>query len=227
MKRIVVGLTLIAAGFLGGLLAQPPAPPSGGQGQPRFVPGDFMRRIPFASGTVVSVQGNTVTVQMPFGDEVMTRQVTLTNQTQIQRSQPGTKADIKADAYALVMGQPDPKSGWLRATRVIVTPILPRQANTVIGRIYDVKSNGEQFGVNAFVTVNPNAQIYKMTLAKANDLKQGERIFVQGQPDESGNLVAETVVIGEMPIAIGGFGVPRGGFGGPRGGSGGPPRRSR
>lgn len=219
MKRIVVGLSLVAVGFLGGLLAQPPS------GRPRFEPGEFMRRMPFASGTVASVQGNIITVRMNFGTEEITRQVTVTNQTQIQRSQQGTKTDIKANAFALVMGQPDPKSGWLRASRVVVMPTLPEVGAGAVGRIYDVKGGGEQFGISVPVAVNPNAQIFKLTPAKVSDIKPGEQVTARGRPDESGNLVAETVVIGETPFP--GFGTPggfsggfrRGGSFSPRGGS--------
>ncbi len=221
MKRILVGLSLIAAGFLGGLLAQPPQPP-GGFGGPGFSPGDFVRRFPFAGGTVAQVQGNTIVVEASFGEQKFTRNVVLTNQTQIQRSQPGTKADIKAKAFAVIRGQPDPKSGWLHAELVVVMPNLPNQANMVVGQVYDVRNQGNQFGVSVPISVQPNARIFKLTPAKANEIKQGERIFIRGRPDEStGNLIAEEVVIGEMPPLFGpgggrGFGGP-GGFGGQRG----------
>ncbi len=205
MKRLIAGIVLIAAGFLGGLLAQP---------QPFGGPGGF-RVPPFAFGEVAQVQGNTIIVESRFGDRTFTRTVVVNNQTQVQRSQEGTKADIKANAYALVIGQPDPQSGWLRADTVIVMPNLPRQAGMAVGRIYDVRQQGNQFGINVPITVNPNAQIYKMVPIKVADIKQGERITVQGRNDEAtGNLIAETILVGEMPrLGPGGFG----GFGGPRG----------
>ncbi|MCX7643376.1 MAG: DUF5666 domain-containing protein [Armatimonadetes bacterium] len=223
MKRILVGLALIAAGFLGGLLAQPPQPPGGpGFGGPGFSPGDFARRIPFAGGTVAQVQGNTIVVEASFGGQTFSRTVVLTNQTRIQRSQPGTKADIKANSFAIVRGQPDPKSGWMHAELVVVMPDLPEQASMVVGRIYDVRNQGNQFGVNVPISVRPEARVYKITTAKASEIKQGDQIFVRGRPDEStGNLVAEEVIVGEMPPLFGpggprGFGGP-GGFGGQRG----------
>lgn len=218
MKRIAVGLMLIAAGFIGGLLAQPPQ--FGGPG-----PG-FAARIPFAAGVVSQIQGNTLVVEASFGEQTFTRTVILTNQTQIQRSQQGTKADIKQNTYALVQGQPDPKSGWLHARTILVMPQLPEQTGLVIGRIYDVRNQGNQFGVSVPISVTTDARIYKMTTAKPSDIKQGERVIVRGRPDEAtGNLIAEQVVLGEMPPMFGpgfgggrgaGFGRP-GGFGGERG----------
>lgn len=221
MKRIIVGALLIAAGFLGGLLAQPPAPP--GQPPGGFRVEEIMRRIPVAFGTVASIQGNIVTVQSrgPGGREGPSRQVTVTNQTQIQRSQPGTKADIKANAFVLVIGQPDPKSGWMRADQIVIMPTLPRQVNMLFGRVYDVKGGGDQFGVSAPITLNPKAQVNKLVPVKPADIKQGEQIFVQGTPDEAGNLVAETIILGEMPFrgmgGMGGFGRPGGMGDRPRG----------
>lgn len=209
MKRILVGLALIAAGFLGGLLAQPPG---GFRG-----PG-FGGPPPFAMGTVSQVQGNTIVVEATFGGQTFTRTVVITNQTRIQRSQRGTKADIKPNAYALIQGQPDPKSGWLHARSIVVLPNLPQEAGMVIGRIYGVRNQGNQFGVSVPVSVAPDAQIYKMTPAKASEIKQGERIVVRGRNDEStGNLIAEQIVLGEMPRfgpGFGGRGFGPGGFGG-------------
>ncbi len=212
MKRLIAGAVLIAVGFLGGLLAQPQ--PFGGPGG--------LRVPPFAFGEVAQIQGNTITVESRFGDRTFTRTVVVTNQTQVQRSQEGTKADIKTNAYALVIGQPDPQSGWLRADSIIVMSNLPRQAGLAVGRIYDVRQQGNQFGLSVPVTVNPNAQIYKMVPIKVTDIKQGERITVQGRPDEAtGNLIAETILVGEMPRlgpgGLGGFGGPRGMGGGLRG----------
>ncbi len=211
MKRIVVGLALVAAGFLGGLLAQPP-------GRQGFGGPGFGGPPPFAMGTVSSVQGNTIVVEASFGGQTFTRTVVITNQTQIQRSQPGTKADIKPNAYALVQGQPDPKSGWLHARSVLVLPNLPQEAGIVIGRIYDVRNQGNQFGVSVPISVAPDAQIYKMTPVKASEIKQGERVMVRGRNDEStGNLIAEQIVLGELPrfgLGFGGRGPGMGGFGG-------------
>jgi hypothetical protein len=227
MKRIAVGLALIAAGFIGGLLAQQPQ--FGGRGPGGF--GGFIGRIPFAAGTVSQVQGNTIVVEASFGEQTFTRTVVLTNQTRVQRNQPGTKADIKANAFAFVQGQPDPKTGWLHAQTIVVMPQLPEQAGMVIGRIYDVRNQGNQFGVSVPISVAPDAQIYKMTPAKTTDIKQGERVFVRGRPDEgTGNLIAEEVILGEMPSLFGpgrgpGFGRP-GGFGGERGFRQGEGRRS-
>lgn len=218
MKRIVVGLVLVAAGFIGGLIAQQPQFGRLGQG----APGGFF--VPFAAGTVSRIQGNTIEVEARFGERTFARTVILTNQTRIQKSQPGTKADIKPNAFAFVQGQPDPKSGWLHARVVVVMPQLPEQAGMVIGRIYDVRNQGNQFGVSIPVSATPNLQVYKMTPAKVTDIKQGERIVVRGRPEEgTGNLIAEDVVIGEMPPLFGpgfggrgpGFGRP-GGFGGER-----------
>jgi hypothetical protein len=108
----------------------------------------------------------------------------------------------------------------MRATSVIVMPNLPREGAMVMGRIYDVKNGGNQFGVSAPIAVNPDARIYKITNIKLSDIKQGERVLVRGTPDEQGNLTAETIVVGEMPN-FGGFmrGGPggAGGFGGPGG----------
>jgi hypothetical protein len=110
-------------------------------------------------------------------------------------------------------------------------PQLPEQAGMVIGRIYDVRNQGNQFGVSVPISVAPDAQIYKMTPAKTTDIKQGERVFVRGRPDEgTGNLIAEEVILGEMPSLFGpgrgpGFGRP-GGFGGERGFRQGEGRRS-
>ena len=219
MKRIAVGLALIAAGFIGGLLAQQPqfrAP--GGPGG--FGPGGFFGRMPFAAGIVSQVQGNTIVVEASFGEQTFTRTVVLTNQTRVQRSQPGTKSDIKANAFAFVQGQPDPKTGWLHARTVVVMPQLPEMGGMVIGRIYDVRNQGNQFGVSVPVSVTADARIYKITPAKTADIKQGERVFVRGRPEEgTGNLIAEEVVLGEMPPLFGpgggrgpGFGRP-GGFG--------------
>ncbi|MEZ8219857.1 hypothetical protein GG496_000024 [Candidatus Fervidibacteria bacterium JGI MDM2 JNZ-1-D12] len=216
MKRILVGLALIAAGFLGGLLAQPPQPPGGPGfrgpgGGPGFGPP------PFAMGTVSQVQGNTIVVESSFGEQTFTRTVVITNQTQIQRSQPGTKADIKPNAYALIQGQPDPKSGWLHARTILVLPNLPQEAGMVIGRIYDVRNQGNQFGVSVPISVAPDAQIYKLTPVKASEIKQGERIMVRGRNDESGNLIAEQIILGELPRFGFGFGGRGPGMGGPGG----------
>jgi len=219
MKRIAVGLALIAAGFIGGLLAQQPQ--FGGRAPGG--PGGFLSRIPFAAGTVSQVQGNTIVVETSFGERTFTRTVVLTNQTRVQRSQQGTKADIKANAFAFIQGQPDPKTGWLHARTIVVMPQLPEQAGMVIGRIYDVRNQGNQFGVSVPISVTADAQIYKMTPAKTTDIKQGERVIVRGRPDEgTGNLIAEEVTLGEMPPSFGpgggrgpGFGRP-GGFGGER-----------
>lgn len=221
MKRIVAGVALIAIGFFGGLLAQQPQPPQFGRGQGFGGPG-FGGRLPFAFGTVSQVQGNTIVVESSFGEQTFTRTVVLTNQTQIQRSQPGTKADIKPNSYALVMGQPDPKSGWLHARSIVVMSNLPQEAGMVIGRIYDVRNQGNQFGVSVPISVTPDAQIYKLTPVKPSEIKQGERIMVRGRNDEAtGNLIAEQVVLGEMPRFGPGFGPGRGpgmgGFGGQRG----------
>ncbi len=215
MKRILVGLALIAAGFLGGLLAQPPQPPTGqGFGGPGFNPSEFMRRIPFAAGTIAQVQGNTIVVEVGFGEQKFTRNVVLTNQTRIQRSQLGTKADIKANSFAFVRGQPDPKTGWMHAETVVVMPELPELAGMVIGRIYDVRNQGSQFGISVPISVRQDARVYKIVPVKINEIKQGERVTVQGRNDEAtGNLIAENVVIGEMPpLFFGGRGF--GGFGG-------------
>ncbi len=215
MKRVLIGAALVAAGFLGGLLAQQQPPQGRGPGGPFGPP-------PFAFGEVAQVQGNTIVVESRFGDRSFTRTVVVTNQTQIQRSQQGTKADIKANAYALVIGQPDPQSGWLRASSIVVLPSLPRQAGMVVGRIYDVRQQGNQFGVSVPVAVNPDAQVYKMVPIKVTDIKPGERVMVQGRTEEgSGNLIAESITVGEMPQmrgfgGFGGFGGPRG-IGGPRG----------
>jgi hypothetical protein len=232
MKRIAVGLALIAAGFIGGLLAQQPQFGGRGPGGPGgFGPGGFIGRMPFAAGTVSQVQGNTIVVEASFGEQTFTRTVVLTNQTRVQRSQPGTKADIKANAFAFVQGQPDPKTGWLHARTIVVMPQLPEQAGMVIGRIYDVRNQGNQFGVSVPISVAPDARIYKITPAKTTDIKQGERVFVRGRPDEgTGNLIAEEIVLGEMPPLFGpgrgpGFGRP-GGFGGERGFRQGEGRRS-
>ena len=215
MKRYLIGIGLIAVGFLGGLLAQQPAQPPRA---PDF--SQFARRIPVAFDTVVSVQGNTLVVQAAFGENTVTRTVTVSNNAQIQRSQPATRADIKPNTVAVVQGQPDPQTGWLRATTVVVMPHLPREGVTVVGRVYDVKGGGSQFGVSAPVLVNPDARVFKMTPIKLADLKPGERVFVRGRPDAQGNLVAETIVAGEMP--------PFGGFGGGRTrGFGQGPRRER
>jgi len=222
MKRILAGLALVAVGFLGGLLAQQPQRQGPGFGGPGFGPGDFFRRSPFAGGRVAQIQGNTLVVEVGFGGQTFTRTVVLTNQTQVRRSQPGTKADIKANSFAIVRGQPDPKSGWLHADLVVVMPNLPEQFGMVVGRIYDVRNQGNQFGVSVPISVQQDARVYKMTPAKPSEIKQGENIFVRGRPDEAtGNLVAEEVVVGEMPPlfgpgggrGFGGFGRP-GGFGG-------------
>mgnify|MGYP000107574890 CR=1 FL=1 len=224
MKRIAVGLMLIAAGFIGGLLAQQPQFGGRAPGGPGgFGPGGFFGRMPFAAGTVSQVQGNTIVVEASFGEQTFTRTVVLTNQTRVQRSQQGTKADIKANAFALVQGQPDPKTGWLHARTIFVMPQLPEMGGMVIGRIYDVRNQGNQFGVSIPVSVTADARIYKITPAKVTDIKQGERVVVRGRPDEgTGNLIAEEVVLGEMPSLFGpgggrgpGFGRP-GGFGGER-----------
>ena len=224
MKRIAVGLMLIAAGFIGGLLAQQPQFGGRAPGGPGgFGPGGFFGRMPFAAGTVSQVQGNTIVVEASFGEQTFTRTVVLTNQTRVQRSQQGTKADIKANAFALVQGQPDPKTGWLHARTIFVMPQLPEMGGIVIGRIYDVRNQGNQFGVSIPVSVTADARIYKITPAKVTDIKQGERVVVRGRPDEgTGNLIAEEVVLGEMPSLFGpgggrgpGFGRP-GGFGGER-----------
>ncbi len=216
MKRFLFGVGLIAVGFFGGLLAQqPPSPPRGG-----FDFSQFIRRSPIAFGTVASVQGNTLVVESTFGDNQVTRTVTVPANAQVQRSQPGTKADIKVNAFALVQAQPDPQTGWMRATSVVVMPNLPREGAMVMGRIYDVKNGGNQFGVSAPIAVNPDARIYKITNIKLSDIKQGERILVRGNPDEQGNLTAETIVVGEMPNFVGFMrGGPggAGGFGGPGG----------
>jgi len=224
MKRIAVGLMLIAAGFIGGLLAQQPQFGGRAPGGPGgFGPGGFFGRMPFAAGTVSQVQGNTIVVEASFGEQTFTRTVVLTNQTRVQRSQQGTKADIKANAFAFVQGQPDPKTGWLHARTIFVMPQLPEMGGMVIGRIYDVRNQGNQFGVSIPVSVTADARIYKITPAKVTDIKQGERVVVRGRPDEgTGNLIAEEVVLGEMPSLFGpgggrgpGFGRP-GGFGGER-----------
>jgi len=211
MKRIAVGMSLIALGFLGGLLAQQPGPGSG--------PGFFGGRLPFAAGTVAKVEGNTIVVEMSFGEQTFTRTVMVTNQTQILKSQQGTKADIKPNTYAVVMGEPDPQSGWVRANFVLLLPQLTRQREipfVVVGRIYDVRNQGNQFGVTAPVTLNPDARIFKMTPAKLADIKLGDRIMARGRPEEgTNNLLAETITIGEM---LSGFGGQRGfRFGGPSG----------
>lgn len=221
MKRIFAGVALIAIGFFGGLLAQQPQPPQFRQG-PGFGGPGFGGPPPFAMGTVSQVQGNTIVVESSFGEQTFTRTVVLTNQTQIQRSQPGAKADIKPNSYAFVQGQPDPKSGWLHARSIVIIPNLPQEAGMVIGRIYDVRNQGNQFGVSVPISVAPDAQIYKMTLVKPTEIKQGERILVRGRNDEStGNLIAEQIVLGEMPRIGPGFGPGRapgmGGFGGQRG----------
>lgn len=221
MKRIVAGVALIAIGFFGGLLAQQPQPPQFRQG-PGFGGPGFGGPMPFAMGTVSQVQGNTIVVESSFGGQTFTRTVVLTDQTQIQRNQPGTKADIKPNSYAFVMGQPDPKSGWLHARSIVIMPNLPQEAGMVIGRVYDVRNQGNQFGVSVPISVAPDAQIYKMTPVKSSEIKQGERILVRGRNDEStGNLIAEQVVLGEMPRIGPGFGPGRGpgmgGFGGQRG----------
>ncbi len=211
MKRIAVGMSLIALGFLGGLLAQQPGPGRG--------PGFFGDRLPFAAGTVAKVEGNTIVVEMRFGEQTFTRTVMVTNQTQILKSQQGTKADIKPNTYAVVIGEPDPQSGWVRANSVILLPQLTRQRGipfVVVGRIYDVRNQGNQFGVTAPVTLNPDARIFKMTPAKLADIKPGDRIMAQGRPEEgTNNLLAETITIGEMLSGFGGRGGF--GFGGPRG----------
>ncbi len=219
MKRVLVGLALIAAGFLGGLLAQPPQPPGGpGFGGPGFGGPGFGGPPPFAMGTVSHVQGNTIVVESSFGGQTFTRTVVITNQTQVQRSQPGTKADIKPNAYALIQGQPDPKSGWLHARSILVLPNLPQEAGMVIGRIYDVRNQGNQFGVSVPISVTSDAQIYKLTPVKASEIKQGERIVVRGRNDEStGNLIAEQITLGELPRFGFGFGGRGPGMGGPGG----------
>jgi hypothetical protein len=215
MRRFLFGIGLVALGFLGGLLAQqPPSPPRG------FDFSQFMRRSPVAFGTVASVQGNTLIVEASFGDNRVSRTVTVPANAQVQRSQPGTKADIKQGSVALVQAQPDPQTGWLKANTVVVMPNLPREGAMVIGKVYDVKGGGSQFGISAPVLVNPDARIYKLVPIKLSDIKQGERVFVRGNPDEQGNLTAETIVVGEMPpMGVGGVGFGRGGPGGfgPRG----------
>lgn len=206
MKRLLVGAGLVAVGFFGGLLAQqPPGPPGG------FDFSQFFRRSPVAFGTIASVQGNTLVVETEFGNNRTSRTVVVPANAQVQRSQPGTKTDIKQGAVALVQGRPDPQTGWLQANTVVVMPTLPREGATIIGKVYDVKGGGNQFGISAPIAVNSDARIYKITNIKLSDIKQGERIFVRGSPDEQGNLIAETIVAGEMP-PLSGFG--RGGPGG-------------
>jgi hypothetical protein len=68
MKRIAVGLALIAAGFIGGLLAQQPQFGGRGPGGPGGF-GGFIGRMPFAAGTVSQVQGNTIVVEASFGEQ--------------------------------------------------------------------------------------------------------------------------------------------------------------
>ncbi|GAA4541528.1 DUF5666 domain-containing protein [Amycolatopsis samaneae] len=70
------------------------------------------------SGTVEKVEGATLTLKTPQGNEIT---VSTTDSTKIGRTQPGTLADLKPGATVTVQGQPD-STGAVTAQAITEQP---------------------------------------------------------------------------------------------------------
>ena len=204
VKGVVLLVPLLALiGLWMYAVAQPPGGPGG--------PGGFFGGM--AMGTVQSVQGNLITIQMPNGQ---TRQVRITGQTRLMRRERVTVQDIKPGAKVQLRGRFDEKGVWFLPEEVnlgegATESPLPFGSLTGVGEVVRVQGNQVQIVLN--VAIQNNTNLYRSRTIQATEIKPGERIFAVGQPQE-GVVEARTITVGELPT----FGFGRGPGGPPGGG---------
>lgn len=155
----------------------------GGQPRPqRFMP-------PFVVGKVESVSDSKVVVQTRRG----TRTITLSNNVKVQWAAAGERGDISKGQTTFVQGTLG-EDGYLTATSVVILTAAEMPVQ-VIGKVYDVRNGGAQFGIMLPIRTTSQTRIVKLSATSTKAIKSGTTIAAFGR--SSGDVLeADSVIVG-------------------------------
>ena len=213
MKTTLIAISLFVATFCAAQAA-PANPPSQDQGPPaaQDAPREG-RRPPGVAGTLVAIEGNTLTIKTRDGQSV---QVTVSDKTQYRKNREAASlADFKVGDMVFVGGTKTADNAWqadMVGARTRGEGPGPGNFRDEMGKRFiagEVKSiNGTQLtilrpdGVSQTISVDEETSFRKdgesITLA---DFKPGDHVFGRGEV-KNGTFVPATLNLGEPKFGM-------------------------